>query len=215
MNRLAPLAIVLLAGAAILGCGGGDGSPVDLELDGPGTQEALATSELEVTRHEIAASEVGALGLAFDLEEGQRQAIAEALARARAALVDLRTRWRAGEIGAPETVAEARAIRETLDAEIEAALTPEQLAEIEARRAAFRPGLELTDEQRAAIEAIVDDWRVLVLETLRALREEELTLREAGHTLAEGAREARVAVCEVLEPDQLQVFPRCPAPPAG
>lgn len=174
-----------------------------------------AAAEIAVTGDRIAASEVGAIGLAFDLEEGQRRAIAEAIARARAALADLAARWRAGEIGAAATVAEARAIRGTLDAEIEAALTPEQLAEIEARRAAFRPGLELTDEQRAAIQAIVDDWRVLVLETLRGLREEELTLREAGHTLAEGAREARAAVCDVLEPDQLQVFPRCVAPPAS
>jgi Spy/CpxP family protein refolding chaperone len=202
---------IVLAVAALLACGGSADSPAGPE----GVRQAPAEAEIALTEDRIAASEVGAVGLAFDLEDGQRQAIAEAIARAHAALADLRARWRAGEIGAEATVAEARAIRAALDAEIAAILTPEQLAEIEARRAAFRPGLELTEEQRAAIQAIIDGWRVLVLETLQALREDELTPREAGRALAEGAREARAAVCDVLEPDQLEVFPHCTSPPAG
>jgi Spy/CpxP family protein refolding chaperone len=158
---------------------------------------------------------LSALELAFDLDEGQRDAISQALARAREALADLRVRWRAGEIGSAETVAEARAIRETLDAEIAAALTPEQLARIEARRAAFRPDLGLTDQQRAAIRGIVDDWRALVLDTARDLRENELSPREAAEILFDGARAARTAVCGVLDSEQQELFPRCDALLAG
>jgi hypothetical protein len=207
--RLAPIGLTAFA----LACGGSSGSPVG-PVDGPGVAPQAASAEIAVTGGRIAASEVGAVGLAFDLEEGQREAIAEAIARARAALADLTRRWLAGEIGPEATVADARAIRAVLDAEIESILTPEQLAEIEARRAAFRPGLELTDDQRAEIQAIVDDWHVFVLETLQGLRERTLTLEEAGRALAEGARAARAAFCGVLEPDQLDVFPRC-APPVA
>ena len=204
-TALAPLLITALA------CGGSSGSPA-----GPEDPSAPpAAAEIALTGDLIAASEVGAIGLAFDLEAGQRQAIAVAIARARAALADLTARWLAGEIDAEATVAGARAIRAALDAEIEAILTPEQLAEIEARRAAFRPGLELTAEQHAAIQAIVDAWHVLVLETLQALRLGEITLAEAGRTLAEGARDARGALCGELEPDQLDVFPHCAPPPPG
>ena len=207
--------VALAAAAGLLACGGDGGTPLGAERDGPATPEALAAAELEIAAGEVAASEVGSLELAFDLEEGQREAISDALARARAALADLRARWRAGEIGSSETVAEARAIRATLDAEIAAALTPEQLARIEARRAAFHPGLELTDQQRASIRAIVDDWRALVLDTARDLRESELTPREAAEVLFDGARAARTAVCGVLEPDQQALFPRCEALLAG
>lgn len=210
MPRILALPIAFLALAGLLACGEG-GSPLGAEADRPATPEALATAELEIAGSAIAGSEMGALELAFDLEEGQRQAIADALARAREALVDLRLRWRAGEIGAAETVAEARAIRETLAAEIAAVLTPEQLERIEARRAAFLPTLGLTDEQRAQIRGIVDDWRALVLETARDLRERELSPREAAEILFEGSRAARTAVCGVLEPDQQALFPRCEA----
>lgn len=210
MARILALPIAFLALAGLLACGEG-GSPLGAEADSPATPEALATAELEIAGSAIAGSEMGALELAFDLEEGQRQAIADALARAREALVDLRLRWRAGEIGAAETVAEARAIRETLAAEIAAVLTPEQLERIEARRAAFLPTLGLTDEQRAQIRGIVDDWRALVLETARDLRERELSPREAAEILFEGSRAARTAVCGVLEPDQQALFPRCEA----
>ena len=209
MTRWMPL--VALVAAGLLACGGDGGSPLGAEGERPTTPEALAAAELEIAGAEIAGSEVGALELAFDLEEGQREAISEALARARAALADLRVRWRAGEIGSAETVAEARAIRETLDAEIAAVLTPEQLAELEARRAAFLPDLGLTDEQRAQIRGIVDDWRALVLDTARDLRENELTPREAAGILFDGARAARTAVCGVLDPDQQALFPRCEA----
>ena len=213
MIRWTPLVAIVVAG--LLACGGEAGSPFGAEGERPGTPEALAAFEIEIAENQIAGSEVGALELAFDLEEDQREAISNALARARAALADLRARWLAGEISAAETVAEARAIRETLDAEIAAALTPEQLARIEARRAAFHPGLELTDEQRAQIRGIVDDWRELVLVTARDLRENELTPREAAEVLFEGARAARTAVCGVLEPDQQALFPRCDALLAG
>jgi Spy/CpxP family protein refolding chaperone len=208
--RRTTFSAIVLAVPAILACGGSEDSPTGLE----GVRPVQAEAEITLTGNRIAASEIGAVGLAFDLEEGQRQAIADAIARARAALADLRARWRAGEIGAEATVAEARAIRMALDAEIAAVLTPEQLAEIEARRAAFHPGLELTDEQRTAIQSIVDDWRVLVLETLRGLREEELTLREAGQALLEGARARRAAVCEVLDAEQRTLL-GCAAPAAG
>src|SRR5688572_30875318 len=146
--------IAIVAAAGLLACGDDAGSPLGAGADRPATPVELADRELDAASARIAASEVGALHLAFDLDEGQRQAISEALGRARAALADLRLRWLAGEIGSAETVAEARAIRETLDAEIAAALTPEQLARIEARRAAFRPDLGLTDLQRAAIRGI-------------------------------------------------------------
>jgi Spy/CpxP family protein refolding chaperone len=209
---LSPLAAIVTA-AGILACGGDGGSPLGAER--PATPEALAASELEIAGGDIAAAELSALELAFDLDEGQRDAISQALARAREALADLRVRWRAGEIGSAETVAEARAIRETLDAEIAAALTPEQLARIEARRAAFRPDLGLTDQQRAAIRGIVDDWRALVLDTARDLRENELSPREAAEILFDGARAARTAVCGVLDSDQQELFPRCDALLAG
>lgn len=207
--------IAVLAAAGLLACGGDGGTPLGPESDRPATPEALAAAEIEITADEVAASEVGSLELAFDLEEGQRQVIADALARARAALADLRARWRAGEIGSAETVAEARAIRETLNAEIAAALTPEQLARIEARRAAFRPDLELTEDQRAQIRTIVDDWRALVLDTARDLRERATSPREAAEILFDGARAARTAVCGVLDPDQQALFPRCEALLAG
>jgi Spy/CpxP family protein refolding chaperone len=209
---LSPLAAIVAA-AGILACGGDGGSPLGAER--PATPEALAASELEIAGGDIAAAELSALELAFDLDEGQRDAISQALARAREALADLRVRWRAGEIGSAETVAEARAIRETLDAEIAAALTPEQLARIEARRAAFRPDLGLTDQQRAAIRGIVDDWRALVLDTARDLRENELSPREAAEILFDGARAARTAVCGVLDSEQQELFPRCDALLAG
>jgi hypothetical protein len=202
--------MAFLAFAGLLACGEG-GSPLEAEAGGPATPEALAAAELELAGIAIAGSEVGALELAFDLEEGQRQAIADALARAREALVDLRLRWRTGETGSAETVAEARAIRETLETEIAAALTPEQLALLEARRAAFLPDLGLTDDQRAQIRGIVDDWHALVLETARDLRERELTPREAAEILFDGGRAARTAVCGVLDLDQQALFPRCEA----
>lgn len=208
-TRLAPALLL-----ALLACGGSSPSPMG-PVDGPEIGAPAASVEIERTDDRIAASEIGAVGLAFDLEEGQRQAIAEALADARAALTDLRRRWLAREITAAATVAEARAIRDALDAEIESILTPEQLAELEARRDAFHPGLELTEEQRAEIQAIVDAWRVLVLETIEGVRDRELTLEEAAHALAEGRRAFRAAFCEVLGPDQLEVFPRCSGPAAG
>lgn len=202
----------LLAFAAIVACGGSSGSP-----SGPveGTASVETAAELERTDDRIAASEVGAVELAFDLDEAQQEAIADALARARAALADLRARWLAGEIGAEATVAEARAIRDALEAEIDAVLTPEQRAALDARRAAFHRGLELTEEQRAEIRAIVDAWHVLVLETIADLRAGELTPREVATALAEGAREARAAVCGVLEPEQRALFPRCAVPAAN
>lgn len=207
MRRLA-----LLAGILVAACGGSSGSPSGPD---PGPASAEIAAELERTDAGIAASEVGAVELAFDLDDAQRQAIADALARARAALADLRGRWLAGEIGAEATVAEARAIGDALEAEIDAVLTPEQRAALDARRAAFHPGLELTEDQRAEIRAIVDAWRVLVLETIADLRAGELTPREAALALAEGAREARAAVCGVLDPEQRASFPRCAAPAAG
>jgi Spy/CpxP family protein refolding chaperone len=210
------LRTILLSGlvAFALACGGSSPSPVG-PLDGPEIGAPAVSAEIDQTDARIAASEIGAAGLAFDLEEEQRQAIADALARARAALADLARRWLAREIGAEATVAEARAIRDALDAEIESILTPEQRAELEARRAAFHPGLELTEAQRAEIRAIVDRWRVLVLETLEALRDRELTLAEAARTLLEGRRAAHAAFCAVLEPDQREIFPSCSAPAAG
>ena len=213
MSRTAPLVTLLLAAA--LACGS-SGSPTGPDSTGsPSVPTSAAAVEIAATGDRIAASEVGAVDLAFDLEEGQRQAIAEALARARAALADLSARWRAGEIDAETAVAESRAIRAALDAELASILTPEQRAELEARRAAFRPGVELTAEQRAEIAAIVDGWHVFVLETLRALRLGELTFEEAGRTLADGARDARAAVCGVLGPEQLDAFLRCAALTAG
>lgn len=202
----------LLAFAALAACGGSSGSPSG-PVEGPASIETAA--ELERTDDRIAASEVGAVELAFDLDEAQQEAIADALARARAALADLRARWLAGEIGAEATVAEARAIRDALEAEIDAVLTPEQRAALDARRAAFHRGLELTEEQRAEIRAIVDAWHVLVLETIADLRAGELTPREVATALAEGAREARAAVCGVLEPEQRALFPRCAVPAAN
>lgn len=210
------LRTILLSGlvAFALACGGSSPSPVG-PLDGPEIGAPAVSAEIDQTDARIAASEIGAAGVVFDLEEGQRQAIDDALARARTALADLARRWLAREIPAEAAVAEARAIRDALDAEIEAILTPEQLAELEARRAAFHPGLELTEEQRAEIRAIVDRWRVLVLETLEALRDRELTLAEAARTLLEGRRAAHAAFCAVLEPDQREIFPSCAAPAAG
>lgn len=207
--RLVPLGVLLFLAAC-----GSSGSPTG--PDGPdGVTATAALHELELAGDRIAASEVGAVDLAFDLDDAQRQAIADAIARARAALADLRARWLAGEIGAEATVAEARAIRAALEAEIDAVLTPEQRSALEARRAAFHAGLELTEEQRAAIRAIVDAWRALVLETVADLRAGELTPREAAQTLAEGAREARAAVCGVLDLEQRELFPRCAAPAAN
>ncbi len=207
--------MAVLAAAGLLACGGdGGGSPLGTAME-RGTPVELAEQELDAASARIAASEVGSLHLAFELDEGQRQAISEALAGARAALAELRLRWLTGEIGSAETVAEARAIRQTLDAEIAAALTSEQLAELEARRAAFLPDLGLTDEQRAQVRAIVDDWRALVLDTARDVREREMTPREAAEALLDGARAARSAVCGVLEPDQQALFPRCDALLAG
>ena len=50
--------------------------------------EPAAAIELDLTEDRIAATEIGAVGLAFDLEEGQRQAIRSPEAvRARLALV--------------------------------------------------------------------------------------------------------------------------------
>lgn len=214
MRRSAPAAILLLA--ATLACGGSSGSPAGPEAPGlPIGPAAPAAAELGATGDRIAASEAGAVDLAFDLEAGQRQGIAEAIARARAALADLTARWLAGEIDAASTVAEARAIRAALDAEIDSILTPDQRAALEARRAAFRPDLALTDEQRIAIRGILDGWNVLVLETLQAIRNGELTPADAARSLAAGAREARAAVCGVLEPGQIEAFPRCAAPAAG
>jgi hypothetical protein len=46
--------------------------------------------------------------------------------------------------------------------------------------------------------AIVDGWRVFVLETLKALREQQLT-----------PREARAAVCDVLDPAQQPASAQC------
>ena len=71
------------------------------------------------------------------------------------------------------------------------------------------------EEQRAAIRAIVDAWRVLVLETVADLRAGELTPRDAALALAEGAREARAAACAILDPEQRELLPRCAAPVAG
>jgi hypothetical protein len=215
MMRIPALAIAFFLLAGLLACGGDGGSPLGAEGTSPATPEALAVAELEIAGSDIAGTEVGALELVFDLGEGQREAISDALARARAALADLRIRWRAGEIGSAETVAEARAIRQTLNAEIAAVLTPEQLARIEARRAAFLPDLGLSDEQRAEIRAIVDDWRALVLDTGRDLRERTTTPREAAEILFDGARAARTAVCGVLDVDQQELFPRCEALLAG
>jgi Spy/CpxP family protein refolding chaperone len=210
------LRTILLSGlvAFALACGGSSPSPVG-PLDGPEIGAPAVSAEIDQTDARIAASEIGAAGVVFDLEEGQRQAIDDALARARTALADLARRWLAREIPAEAAVAEARAIRDALDAEIEAILTPEQLAELEARRAAFHPGLELTEEQRAEIRAIVDRWRVLVLETLEGLRDRTLTLEDAARALLEGRRAAHAAFCAVLEPDQLEIFPGCAAPVAG
>lgn len=199
---------------AVLVCGGSTEPPSGPAAASP-TVTTPAAEEIAATDARISASEVGTVSLAFDLEEEQRQAIDEALARAREALADLAARWRAGEIDAVTTVAEARAIGAALDAELASILTPEQLAELDARRAAWRPGLELTDEQRAEIRSIVDGWYVLVLETLQALRRGDLTPADAARSLAEGAREARSALCGVLEPDQLDLFPSCPAPLGG
>ena len=201
-----------LAFAVIAACGGSSAPPSG-PAEGPASVETAA--ELERTDDRIAASEVGAVDLAFDLDDAQQEAIADALARARAALADLRARWLAGEIGAEATVAEARAIRDALEAEIDAVLTPEQRAALDARRAAFHRGLELTEEQRAEIRAIVDAWHVLVLETIADLRAGELTPREVATALAEGAREARAAVCGVLDPEQRALFPRCAVPAAN
>lgn len=198
--------------AVIAACGGSSGSPSG-PAEGPASSE-IAT-ELERTNDRIAASEVGAVDMAFDLDEAQRQAIADALARARAALADVRARWLAGEIGAEATVAEARAIRDALEAEIDAVLTPEQRAVLDARRAAFHRGLGLTEEQRAEIRAIVEAWHALVLETIADLRAGDLTPREVARALAEGAREARAAVCGVLDPQQQALFPRCAVPAAS
>ena len=209
MNRYAALAIAFLAISGSLACTEG-GSPLGTG-DERGAPAELADQELDAASARIAASEVGSLHLAFELDEEQRQTIADALDRARAALADLRLRWRAGDIGSAETVAEARAIRQTLEAEIAAVLTADQLAELEARRAAFLPDLGLTDEQRAQIRGIVDDWRALVLETARDLRADELSLREAAGILFDGARAAQTAVCGVLDPDQQALFPRCEA----
>jgi Spy/CpxP family protein refolding chaperone len=212
MSRSATFAIPLLVTA--LACGGSAEPPTGPAPASPAVT-APAAEEIAATEARISASEVGAVSLAFDLEEDQRQAIADALARARAALGDLAARWRAGEIDAATTVAEARAINAALDAEIASILTPEQRAELDARRAAWRPGLELTEGQRAEIQSIVDGWYVLVLETLQALRRGDLTPAEAARSLADGAREARAAVCGVLEPEQLGLFPSCPAPVGG
>lgn len=201
-----------LISAVIAACGGSSGSPSGPD-EGPASVEIAA--ELDRTDDRIAASEVGAVDIAFDLDEAQRDAIADAVGRARAALADLRARWLAGEIGAEATVAEARAIRDALEAEIDAVLTPEQRAALDARRAAFHRGLELTEEQRAEIRAIVDAWHALVLETIADLRAGELTPREVATALAEGAREARAAVCGVLDPEQRALFPRCAVPAAN
>jgi Spy/CpxP family protein refolding chaperone len=209
MRGTALLSSLLVAG--IVACGGSSSSPVGPGSDPEGPTATAVAQELEIAGDRIAASEVGAVDLAFDLDDDQRQAIADAIARARAALADLRSRWLAGEIGAEATVAEARAIRVALEAEIDAVLTPEQRAALDARRAGFHAGLELTEEQRAAIRAIVDAWRALVLETVADLRARALTPREAAAILAAGAREARAAVCGVLDPEQRELFPRCPA----
>jgi hypothetical protein len=203
MVRFAVLTNVALAGLVALGCSGSSGVPT-----GPGPPQAAA--ELDATAAGLAASEIAAASVVLDLDDTQAAALEEAFRNAWNGLAEVRGRWLAGEIGAEQAVAEARAIRNVLDAALESILTTEQLAALRARTGAAT-GPPLSDEQRATLHEIADRFRVLALKIAEQVRAGEIRLVEAAQLLREGAHLARVETCAVLLPEQRPLLLWCEA----
>ena len=158
----------------------------------------------------ISESEIAAAGDLGDLSDADRKRVRGILREAREALRALRERVRSGELDLETAREEARALHEeTLDA-LSEILTDDQIDRLRQRLRrgpstgppGERPDLDLTDEQRAAIDALHEEMRALLAAVRAAVRAGEITAEEGRARIRTRAVELRAAVCAILTGEQ-------------
>lgn len=171
---------------------------------------------------EISEAEILAAGDLEGLTEEQREQVRDILRQARQELLRLRDAVRAGEV-TPERARElAREIHERAIRRLSEFLTDEQIGGLFDRlreRRHDRPELDLTEEQRAAIEALRVEFRAFVQAIREEVREGTLSAAEAREAIRAEWREMHEAICGILTEEQAGEVPFCageaPAGPGG
>ena len=168
---------------------------------------------------QISESELVAAGYLDDLSDEDRAAIRAILQAAHDELREIHRAVRAGTLTGEEARTQARQIHEdTIDA-LSAYLTEEQVARLLHRLhdgppngppAGPRPGLALTDDQRAALALLQEEYRAFVTDLRARMQAGTVTAEEARDEVREQAQALRAAICdEVLTETQREQAPFC------
>ncbi|MFN2432782.1 MAG: hypothetical protein ABR599_08205 [Gemmatimonadota bacterium] len=172
----------------------------------------VATAPLtdELGLEDVATADVVSLTHLEDLSEEDRAAVRAALEEARLEIRATRERFRSGEITRDEARDQVAAVHDALIGALSSLLSEEQIERL-LRRGPDRPApdLDLTEQQRLALQALRDEFRTFVRDVRAAVHDGEISARAGRHQVREKARETRTAFCALLTPEQRAHVPFC------
>lgn len=177
---------------------------------GDGGEVATGPDPAGPALEEISAGEIAAAVHLEDLSEEDRAAIREALQAARADIRAILQRLQAGELTREEARAEVAVVHDALIETLAAFLTEEQIERLLRHRPGHpRPDLDLTDEQRAALQELRQEFRAFLRELKAQVADGEISRSEARRRLKAEAQETRRALCAILTGEQRAQVPFC------
>lgn len=209
MRRIPTIAALALAAALSLAAACSDDGPV------------APTDDLGI--ESITAGEVVSADGLRDLSPVDRERVREILETARASLRMLRDAVRNGNLDLEQARTRARQVHaDAIDA-LSEILTDDQLAVLRARLRrgpaagpgpggpppGERPDLDLTDEQRVALDALHEELRTFVDRVRAAVRAGEMTAAEGRDLVRERAAQTRREACGILTDGQRAEVPFC------
>lgn len=170
-----------------------------------GSDAGPTASEDGVGIEDISDAEIVVAGDLAGLTPEQREQVRRILREARHDLLGLRRAVRAGEVTPERARRLARRIHERTIERLSEFLIEGQIEDLlerlrEGRHA--RPDLDLTDEQRAAIESLREEFRGFVRELRERVLDGTLSAAEARALIRAEWRETRAAICGVLTDEQ-------------
>lgn len=177
---------------------------------GDGGEVVTGPDQAGLGFEEISAGEIAAAAHLEDLSDEDRAAVREALQAARADIRAILQRLRSGELTPEEARAEVRAVHDALIESLSAYLTEEQIERLLRHRPGHpRPDLDLTDDQRAAIQELRQEFQAFLRELRARVEAGEITGLEARRRLKAEAQKMRRALCAILTDEQRAQVPFC------